>query len=436
MKSRRLVHGWILLVTLLPLFSQGREAASSPPERLTLKQAVELALSNHPAVREAGEQVAVAQARVGVSKSSYFPQVSFNGIGKLGLSGATNGLGLVGLPASPFYRNLSNAANVNHNIYDFGRTSHAVAWARAEVEAAQHNLDTVQIHVAELASEAYLRVLSAQQAIKVNEQALLERQEVLRRAQEFYQAGLSSKLDVDLSQVGLSNAELALSKARNDERVAWTDLAAELNTPGVSQYELLEPEIELKPPVSIEEETSIALTTRPDLKILEAEIRAQEERLEQARSGRWPALRGVFSGGYARFAQLGVDNLFVAGLGLFAPLFTGGEIKSRIEVEQRNLESLRAQYQARMLEVRSEISRAHAEILNALDTAETNKKTSVYAAEALRLARTRYEAQLASFVDLLAAEAAAESARTDYARALYDYQIAKARLDTAMGLRL
>ncbi len=205
--------------------------------------------------------------------------------------------------------------------------------------------------------------------------------------------------------------------------------------PGVSEYELVEPEIELTPPIAIEADTSVALTTRPDLKALEAKIRVQEERLEQARSSRWPALRVVFSGGYARFAQLGADNLLVGGLGLFAPLFTGGEIKSQIEVEQRNLASLRAQYQARMLDVRSEVSSAHTEILNALDRAETSKKTSVYVAEALRLARTRYEAQLASFVDLLTAETAAESTRADYARALYDYQIAKFRLDAAMGLR-
>jgi hypothetical protein len=40
-----------------------------------------------------------------------------------------------------------------------------------------------------------------------------------------------------------------------------------------------------------------------------------------------------------------------------------------------------------------------------------------------------------SAVDLLAAEAAAESARPDYARGLYDYQIAKARLNAAMGMQ-
>ncbi len=434
MKSRRLVFGWILVVTVATLFSQGGRAASAPPEKLTLKQAVELALSKNPAIREAREQVAAAQAHVGVSKSNYFPQVSFNGIGKLGLSGATNGLSLVGLPASPFYRNLSDAANVNQNIYDFGRTRHSVGRARAEVEAAQHNLDSVRIHVAERASQAYLRVLSAQQSIKVNEQALRERQEVLQKAQEFYQVGLSSKLDTDLAHVGLSRTELALANVRNDERVAWSELAAALNTPGVPQYKLVEPEFELTRPTSPEAETTVALATRPDLKVLEAEIRAQEERLEQARSSRWPALRGAFSGGYARFAELTADRLLVGGLGLFAPLYTGGEIRAQIEEEQRNLESLRAQYQARLLDVRSEVSRAHAEVLNALEKAETNKTISGYAAEALRLARTRYQAQLTSFVELLAAESATEVARADYAQALYDYQIAKAHLDAAVGL--
>lgn len=434
MKNPRHGYGWVLVVMLATLFPREGRADPPPPEKLTLRQAVELALANHPALRDAQEQIASAQARVGVSKSEYFPRISFNGIGKLGLSGATNGLGLEGLPASPFYRNLSDAASVNQNIFDFGRTRHSVARARAEAEAAQHGLDSARIRVAQRALEAYLKVLSAQQSGKVSEQAWHERQEVFRKAQEFYEAGLSSKLDAALAQVGLSNVELTLTKARNEERASRTELAAALGVPDAQPYELVEPEFELASPADLATEISQALAARPDLKLLEAEIRAQEERLEAARSSRWPALRGVFSGGYARFAQLTADRLLVGGLGLIAPLYTGGELKSQIQEEAHKLESLRAQYQAGVLEVRSEVSRAHAEVLNALDSAEANRKISLYAAEALRLARTRYQAQLTSFVELLTAESATEAARADYAQALYDYQIAKAHLDAGMGL--
>ncbi len=404
------------------------------PEKLTIRQAIEIALANHPALRDARERVAAAQARVGVAKSRYFPRVSFNGIGKLGLSGATNGLGLTGLPASPFYRNLSDAVNVNQDIFDFGRTRHSVDLARAEAEAAQHDLDSVRIQLAERASETFLKVLSAQQVIRVREQALRERQGVERKAEEFFQAGLSSKLEVDLAQVGLSTAELALSEARNDERVAWVELFTALGGPEGEHYDLVELEFQLVRPAELADEIKQALATRPDLKALEAEIQAQQERVQYARALRRPILSGVWSGGYARFAELTFSRLMVGGLGLFAPLYTGGELEARTKAEERNLEALRAQYSLRVLGVRTEVSRAHADLVKALESAEANRKIAAYGEEALRLARTRYEAQLASFVDLLTAEAATEEARANYARALYDYQIAKVHLDASLGL--
>src|SRR5713226_1967804 len=113
MCNRRLI--WIISGILV--YSASRAAAAGP-EKLTITQAVQLALANSPDLRGAQQQLKAAQARVGIARSRYFPQISFNGIGKLGLSGATNGLGLLGLPASPFYQNLSGAANVNQDIFD------------------------------------------------------------------------------------------------------------------------------------------------------------------------------------------------------------------------------------------------------------------------------------------------------------------------------
>jgi outer membrane protein len=124
----------------------------------------------------------------------------------------------------------------------------------------------------------------------------------------------------------------------------------------------------------------------------------------------------------------------VGGLGLFAPIYTGGGLEAQVKAEEANLEVLRARYQLKTLGVRNEVTLAHAEMRKALDSTQANQHISAYAEEALRLARTRYQAQLVSFVDLLTAETAAESARANFAQALYDYQIAKAHLDAAMGL--
>ena len=67
--------------------------------------------------------------------------------------------------------------------------------------------------------------------------------------------------------------------------------------------------------------------------------------------------------------------------------------------------------------------------------ARLQKPCGGQARQSLLVARTRYRAQLASFVELLTAETSIEKAQADYVRALYDYQIARAHLDAAMGLQ-
>jgi outer membrane protein TolC len=428
MKNQRLF--WLLAELLLCAAG----GAAAVPEKLAITQAVQLALAKSPELREAQEQVSAAQALVGVARSRYFPQVSFNGIAKLGLSGATNGLGLLGLPASPFYQNLADAGNINQDIFDFGRTRHATGAARAEVRAAGQDLAATRLRVEERAKVAFLRVLSAQRVIRVRQQALRERESVTRKADEFFQAGLRSKLDANLAEVGLKTAELALAQARDDEQAAWAELFAALGQPEGTHYELVEPQFTLAPPGALTPEINQALQTRPDLKALESELEAQQQRVEYTQSLRRPVLGGVFSGGYARLAELTAARLMAGGLGLFAPIYTGGGLEAQVQAEQRTLDALRARYASRVLEVRTEVSHAHAELLKALDSAQANQQIAAYAEEALRLAQTRYTAQLTSFVELITAEASTERARAEYAQALYNYRIARARLSAAIGL--
>jgi outer membrane protein TolC len=53
--------------------------------------------------------------------------------------------------------------------------------------------------------------------------------------------------------------------------------------------------------------------------------------------------------------------------------------------------------------------------------------------EALTLAQARYQGQLGSFLDVLTAEVAATNAETNYTRAQFDIERAKAELDFTTG---
>ena len=94
----------LILVFALPHRRLAQTGASSPPstvQPLSLDDAIRIALAKHPAIKEAEAAVLAAEARVKEARASYYPQLSFSGIGKVGLSGATGALGLPGFPASP-----------------------------------------------------------------------------------------------------------------------------------------------------------------------------------------------------------------------------------------------------------------------------------------------------------------------------------------------
>jgi adhesin transport system outer membrane protein len=106
---------FFVLVTVTSANSE--QLAPAVPRELTLEDAIEIALKNHPTIRQASEAVKAAAARVGQAESAYYPQISLDA----GYSKYDS--------FQPNFEKRFNAApysaslNLNQNIYDFGRTS-------------------------------------------------------------------------------------------------------------------------------------------------------------------------------------------------------------------------------------------------------------------------------------------------------------------------
>src|SRR2546421_612331 len=149
------------------LFLAAPLAFAAPPVHVTLQQAIENALRENPSVIAARHAVEEAEARVREARAGYYPQIGFNGIAKMGLSGATNALGLVGLPASPLYRNLADSVNASQTVFDFGRTKHRVAQERKLRDAAEADVGTVEAEVRLNVEQAWYGLLRAQRLREV-----------------------------------------------------------------------------------------------------------------------------------------------------------------------------------------------------------------------------------------------------------------------------
>lgn len=403
---------------------------------LSLDDATRTALERNPTLRRAEAAVALAEAEVKQVRANYFPQLSFSGIGKVGLSGASGGLGLPGFPASPFYRNTAYSANWYQTIFDFGRTKHLVASRRALAEMARLRKKAEEERIVLAVRRGYFSVLEAQRLQQVAEETVKERRLTLDRLQAYYQAQLRSQLDVSLAQVGLAEAEGSLIQARHSVASSFAALRAAMGVESDQSYDLQAPEIQTVLLQPLEELLAAGLKNRPDLQALELRITAVSEELGRTRSEKLPEIRGFAAGGQGRFNGTTVKPIQQHGLGalgVFFPFFTGGRLEALGEEAQAEMQDALAARDELRLAVHLEITQDYYQLLDLAERMQVAAKQSQAAQEAQGLAQARFQAQLSSFLDVLTAEVALTRAETNYARIQFDYERAQADLSFATG---
>lgn len=413
-----------------------QQTTPTPPGmKLTLEDALGAALTQHPSLRQARQAIVAAEARTKQAKSAYFPQLSTSGIAKQGLSGASGALNLRGLVTSPLFRDIGSSAAAFQNLYDFGRTTHQVKASRWVTVSLNHALEAEQALIALNVQQAYYAALQQQRLIKVEGQILANRQLIVRQAAAFYKAGLKSKLDLTLAEVGVSNANLELTQTRDRLNTAFAELNHAMGIEGEATYALEEPKIEVKSPPTLESLSASSQSQRPEMLAFDAQIKADEEIVARAKSNRWPKLMLMFSSGWVRFSDYSPGKLLLGAFGIDMPLFTGGRIKGEIEEAQANLAQARGAREGMAQDIRVQVQRAHNEFLSALEAIKANEQLIAQAREALRLAQVRYRVNVGSFVELNTAEAVASNAEAQYAQALYRYKMAEALLNYAANRR-
>jgi outer membrane protein len=410
-------------------------AFAQAPVHLSLQQAIETALRRNPSVTAARHTVDEAEARVRQARAGYYPQFGFNGIAKMGLSGATNGLGMIGLPASPFFRNFADSLNVSQTLFDSGRTKHRLAYERKLRDAAEASVSIVESQVVVKVGQAYYRLLRARRLREVAAEVVHGRQATVRQTQAFYEGQLRSRVDLDLARVSLSRAQLQVNEAENRIGVAVAALGEALGEAQDAEYVLEPPDLSLpalEPVASLVEE---ALQARPEIRTLRLQREAAAEQLEFARSQKKPLLSLAFTGGYARFTNVLARQLLAGGAGLVMPLFTGGRIEGQEDEAAAQVRVLEDREESLKQVVALEIRTAWFRLKNAVDSLPVLHLQTEYARNAERLAAERYKESLGSFVELGAAQAGLAEAVAGEPAGLYDAKIAEVELRRAVGRR-
>jgi outer membrane protein TolC len=424
--------------------------------RLTLQQAIDIALKYHPRLAEAAAQTAAGRERIGEAQAGLGPQVygitqylrtTENGIGNTNyynpygilprLSGTNHNLPAGDTSQSwDTENNYGSGVSVSQFLFDFGRRRGLEAQRRYEVAGLQADQQTVELQLILEVSRRYFDLLRAQQLVRVYQQAIEQRRFHLHEATVKANAGLRPELDVYLTDAELQRAELHLVDAQNAvaDGVAALDNALGLGDLS-PQYRLVDVLTYSRIKDTAESLITTAFKLRPDAKSLIAEARAMGAEVRQDRSDYFPTVNAV--GGYSAMGTgTPAVNNFNVGIVITWPIFNSfftthqiAEAQYRQKALQGRLEDLRQQI---VLQVKTAFLDWQASVTR---IRRAEKALAASRAE-LELSEKRYQAGLADIVELEDAQRNYTNDDAAYTNSVYSFAEAKAEVDEATGRSL
>ena len=434
-----------LALAALLVLGPGAAAAAETGGRLTLKQAIAIGLREHPSLKESKERVSAAKYQIGSARAAYLPQFTFTNnlywgnsfpatSGAAGTSGPP-GLGGVGATTSDYYINRVSASQL---IYDFGKTLGQIAQSRATYKQTREDYAGNRQQVVLDVRTSYFGYLAALRARKVTEETVRQNEELVKQARGFYDVGLKAKIDVTKAEANLYDAEASLIRAKNTVDLTRVTLMTAMGLK-TWPYHGVEDVIEVtRQPQSLADLKARALNQRPEIVKNRYQQDYSQAALRVARSGWFPTLNTIaaygWSGPNAPFGSEALENKsWWVGAGLTVPIFDGLLSYHNVKTANANIRATLANREVLSQNISKEVEQVYLDVNSAWELIRATKKALEAARENYRLAQGRYQVGVGSIIEVTDAQVQYFQADLRYVQALYDYRVAEARLDKAIG---
>ena len=453
----KLTLGFVsLAASVLPCLSDGTgtNQPSWPSRPLSLADSINFALQQNGAIQRGKSDLEAQYGVVVQTRAIVVPKVQANGnyqysteVQAYPIPNIPPSANFPGIPGIPAINN-SWAANIQvvETIYQGGQITSSLRVATLTKDQALLQYQTVIADSLLQVRVGYYDVLLAAEEVVVEEASVGLLKQQLDDQQRRYGAGTVPRFNVLQAEVALANERPRLIQARNSYRISKNNLVNLLGfrlPPEVLQDVPMELTDKLDAePYEIELPVAIAkaFENRSELASARKSQDLRKEGVIGANSNYKPVVQLV--GGYgARNSEFDADPGYTvhgvnAGAQFTWSIFDGFMTKGKVD-------EAKAQYQGSKVDVDNEVRSIELEVrtdfsnfLEARETLESQKKVQEEAEEALRLARARNGAGAGTQLDVLSAETSLTQARSTQVQALHDYDVARARLERAMGVNI
>lgn len=425
-------YSWVLMMVMCFGTAQAQETL-----KLTLDQALEIALAESNTIKIADMTVEKSgYARKG-SYAALYPNVSMNGSYQRTL---LKQVMVMDMGGQPMEIKVGRDNNINTSASASMPLVNAQLWeslklSALDVEMAVEQARSSKVSKISQVKQAFYGVLLAKESLEVMTRVYENAQANYEKTLQRYQVGKASELEKLRAQVNVMNAEPNVSSCENAVLLAtWQlkavmglDLATEIETVG----EIEDYTNELLTPYVSEEDIS----NNSSLMQLDIQNRMLESTIRMQKKQYLPTLAANVNYNYN---AMGDEELrwfpsSTAAVSLSIPIFDGFQKHFNIKQSKINKDMLDLQKEDTERQIKIAIRNYNDKIALCVKNYTAATSTVEIAQKSYEISEKMYEVGKTTLVELNDAQLALQQAQLTQAQAVYDYMVARAALDELIG---
>lgn len=420
--------------------------------KLTLKDAINLALQKNTVLNQAENNILSQESGLNAAYGNFLPSLS--GFASWGWDRNEQAGSIRYFNGIPFIipritsESRSYVASVNSDITLFDGLSNF-----ASLYSAKNSLNSTKFYIEFLKQQTvfititrYYNLMTQMALLKVREENVKKQEINFKTIEEKNRLGAATLADLYQQQVELGNAELQVINQNLEVQKAKNNLLIFLGLDVTGDYtfetdftireeSILTTDLE-KDYENIQERISDAYNNRLDYKSKLYELEGSLNQVTIARSGHFPRLTGSMS--FSSFSNK-VDDLFKSrtysvGINLNIPIFSGFAVNNRVQIAE--VQSMNKELEVRELErqIKQQINESYLSLIAAKKSLSVSEKNVKAAEERLKIEQERYNLGSSKLLDLLIANSSYITAKTDYVNAQYSYIIISDQIKYYLGI--
>ena len=417
----------IFILSAMRLFVTAVGASAEP---LTLASALAKTAATNRTLKLAAYDEQIAGENIRLNRSGYLPRVDLQGgyTAQQAPQSVTTPFGSFSTQDQEF---AFVSLGINQTLYDFGRTAARHERAKANYDATRFGYRSREQELFLQTVISYFRILQFQKLLQAADDEVKQMADHLSVAQNLFEQGVVTRNDLLQAEVRLSSSRQRRLDTANRLDNSWlflNDLTGE--APEYRNDLVEETRFEL-PGGGIPASDAVAM--RAEIQAQKKLLEASESDVIETRSGYYPELFAKLGLDYVQNSRVKEQVILAATAGLKVNLFDGFATTSRFRQAVKN----RSRSEERLRQLESDLALEYRTAFNDASVAKERisvTETSIKSGEEnLRINKDRYQEQVGTATDVIDAQTLLSQIRTEHFQAIFDYEVALARVKRARG---